>query len=235
MRLSDGTCLFAWPVANHILTAGWYYSDGSYHGAVDFGVSSGTPVFAVEDGVVNWVQKWDGKTTTGNQSYGNLIRIEHENYNGKKLETYYAHLSKILVNKGDKVKSGELIAYSGRSGNVTGSHLHFEVRLNRTRVNPLNWFDDDFTCKYNYVKLGEYVSVTIKGEDMKKQIITVENISKGDYEALKLKLSEMDKEPLTLYTITTPPLTQEQANTVYLECVSRQLTNGNYTSKWEGD
>lgn len=235
MTLSNGDILLLWPVTNHVLTAGWYYSDGSYHGALDFDVSVGSFVYAAEDGTVNWVQEWDGKTTSGNQSYGNLIRIEHEKYKGMKLETYYAHLSKIFVNNGDKVKAGELIAYSGNTGNTTGPHLHFEVRLAGSRVNPLNWLDNDFICKYDYVKLGEYTSVVVEGEKMVYQIITVKNISEGDYEALKEKLSAMDKEPSVLYTITTPPLTQNEADKIYLECVSRSLTNGNYTSKWEGD
>lgn len=235
MTLNNGERLLLWPVANHLLTAGWYYGDGSFHGALDFSASVGTCVYASEEGIVNWVQSWDGKTTTGNQSYGNLIRIEHEKYKGMKLETYYAHLSKILVKNGDKVKTGQVIAYSGNTGNSTGPHLHFEVRLAGSRNNPLNWLDSDFRCKYDYVKLGEYTSVVVEGEKMKRQIITVKSISKGDYDALKEKLSSMSKEPTTLYTIITPPLTQNEADNIYLECVSRSLTNGNYTSKWEGD
>lgn len=159
MRLFDGEVLLMWPLAQHTITAGWLYSDGSDHHALDFRASIGTPVYAAEEGVVNWRQDWDGKTKTGNQSYGNLIRIQHANYNDKKLETYYAHLSSICVKSGDTVSEGQLIGYSGNTGNSTGPHLHFEVRLNGSRCNPLNWLDSDFSKAYDYVILGEYVSV----------------------------------------------------------------------------
>ena len=162
MRYSDGTVLLHWPLNEHVLTAGWTYSDGSAHSAIDLRAAVGTPVFAAEGGTVNMVQYWDGKTTKGNQSYGNLIRIRHSDYKGRsQLETYYAHLSKILVSNGQTVSEGQLIGYSGNSGHSTGPHLHFEVRLNRGRYNPLNWLDDDFTCANTTVEahLGDYTSV----------------------------------------------------------------------------
>lgn len=161
MKLSNGERLFSWPLAQHVITAGWTYSDGSAHSAIDLRASVKTPVYASEDGFVNWVQTWDGKTKTGNQSYGNLVRIEHDSYNGKRLETYYAHLSSVSVRTGQTVKEGQLIGYSGQTGNCYGAHLHFEVRLDRTRVHPLNWLDADFTCSTNAVRanLGSYTSV----------------------------------------------------------------------------
>lgn len=159
MRLSNGEVLFAWPLATHTITAGWYYSDGKLHRAIDLRAAVGTPVYAAEDGTVDWVQVWDGKSTSGNQSYGNLVRIRHADYNGAKLQTLYAHLNRYCVTKGQAVKEGELIGYSGSTGNVTGPHLHFEVRLSGSRLNPLNWLDDDFACAYSTVRLGSYTSV----------------------------------------------------------------------------
>lgn len=159
MQLSNGERLFCWPLDYHVITAGWTYSDGSAHGALDFRASVGTPVYASESGTVNWVQTWDGKTKTGNQSYGNLVRIRHADYNGKKLETYYAHLSKVAVSNGQTVTECQLIGYTGNTGNSTGPHLHYEVRLAGGRVNPLNWLDADFTTAYSYVNLGTYKSV----------------------------------------------------------------------------
>lgn len=164
MRLSNNTVLLHWPLNEHIITAGWTYNDGSKHDATDFRASVGTPVFSSEPGIVNWVQYWDGVSTSGNQSYGNVIRIQHDNYQGsKKLETYYAHLSKILVTNGQTVTEGQLIGYSGNTGHTTGPHLHFEVRVNRNRSNPLNWLDDDFTCANSEVQkhLGSYKSVKV--------------------------------------------------------------------------
>ena len=171
MRLSDNTVLMHWPLNNHIITAGWTYNDGSAHNAIDLRASVGTPVFAAEPGTVNMVQYWDGKTTKGNQSYGNLIRIRHSNYQGtKQLETYYAHLSKILVSNGQTVSEGQIIGYSGNTGHSTGPHLHFEVRVNRNRSNPLYWLDDDFTCANPTVAkhLGTYKSVVVPEADKNK-------------------------------------------------------------------
>lgn len=159
MRLSNGDVLFDWPLNQHIITAGWLYSDGSTHHALDFRAAVGTPVYASEAGTVDWVQKWDGKTKTGNQSYGNLVRITHKAYDGKRLQTYYAHLDSVTVVYGQAVTEGQLIGYSGNTGNSSGPHLHYEVRLNGNRVNPLNWLDSDFSTAYDYVILDDYTSV----------------------------------------------------------------------------
>ncbi len=159
MRLSNKEVLFAWPLAAHTITAGWYYSDGKLHRAIDLRAAVGTPVYAAEDGTVDWVQTWNGHSTSGDQSYGNLVRIRHADYNGGKLQTLYAHLKESKVKYGQAVKEGELIGYSGNTGNSTGPHLHFEVRLNGTRCNPLNWLDDDFIVARSTVRLGSYTSV----------------------------------------------------------------------------
>ena len=159
-RLSNGEVLMNWPVADHRITAGWTYSDGSAHRALDFGVPEGTPIIAPEDAQVNWLQYWDGKTKTGNQSYGNSLKLLHAPYSMKTLETLYGHMKTILVKNGDKVKAGQVIGYSGNTGNSTGPHLHFEVRLNGVKCNPLNWLDDDFYKAYTTVNLGTFKSVT---------------------------------------------------------------------------
>ena len=162
MRLSNGEVLLRWPLSTHIITAGWTYTDGSAHNAIDLRAAVGTPVYAAEDGTVDWLQTWDGRTKTGMQSYGNAVRLRHAAYNGGILQTLYAHLKEIKVKCGQTVKEGELIGYSGNTGNSTGPHLHFEVRLNGTRYNPLNWLDADFSCASSAVQahLGNYISVT---------------------------------------------------------------------------
>ena len=162
MRLKNGEVLFIWPLALHILTAGWTYNDGSAHNAIDLRAAVGTPVYAAEDGTVDQVQAWDGRTKTGMQSYGNMVRIRHADYNGHTLQTRYAHLSRLCVAAGDTVKEGQLIGYSGATGNVQGAHLHFEVLCGGVRYNPLNWLDADFSCASSAVQahLGNYISVT---------------------------------------------------------------------------
>lgn len=149
MRLSNGEVLLAWPLAQHIITQGWFYNDGSLHRAIDLrtqlGNTSTQPVYAAEDGTVDQVQDWDGHTKTGMQSYGNMVRIKHAPYKGKPLQTRYAHLNRYCVKLGQQVKEGDLIGYSGTTGNVFGAHLHFEVILNGSRTNPLVWLDNDFT------------------------------------------------------------------------------------------
>ena len=164
MRLKTNEVLFAWPLAAHTITAGWYYSDGKLHRAIDLSAVVWTPVYAAEDGTVDWVQAWDGHSTSGNQSYGNLVRIRHADYNGGKLQTLYAHLSSVKVKSGQRVSEGELIGYSGNTGNSTGPHLHFEVRLNGARYNPLNWLDGDFDVASDSVRLGSYKSVVRPAE-----------------------------------------------------------------------
>ena len=163
MRLQNGEVLLRWPLDQHILTQGWYYNDGSLHQAVDLRTQIDNmyirPVYAAEDGTVDQTQDWDGHTRTGMQSYGNMVRIKHAPYKGKTLQTRYAHLSSYCVKVGQKVKEGELIGYSGVTGNVFGAHLHFEVILNGKRTNPLVWLDSDFTTANGHVftyRTGEH-------------------------------------------------------------------------------
>lgn len=148
MRLSNGEVLLAWPLDIHVLTQGWYYNDGSLHQAVDLRTQIDNmyirPVYAAEDGTVDQTQDWDGHTRTGMQSYGNMVRIKHANYKNKTLQTRYAHLSSYCVKYGQRVKEGEIIGYSGVTGNVYGAHLHFEVLLGGKRTNPLTWLDDAY-------------------------------------------------------------------------------------------
>jgi murein DD-endopeptidase MepM/ murein hydrolase activator NlpD len=100
------------------------------HGGVDFAAPIGTPVYSAEAGVVIEI-------TNKNTGYGKSIVIEHES----NVKTRYAHLSKILVMKGDRVQPNHLIGLVGATGNTRGvrsaSHLHFEVIIDRKKYNPL--------------------------------------------------------------------------------------------------
>lgn len=94
------------------------------HTGLDIGAAGGTPIRVAADGVVTRAA-WTG-------TYGNLVVVSH----GNGIETYYAHCSRILVKVGQKVNSGDTIALVGSTGNSTGNHLHFEVRIDGVPVNP---------------------------------------------------------------------------------------------------
>ena len=94
-----------------------------FHPGVDYGVQTGTNVYAHDSGTVTIVGNGGG--------YGNYIEIDHGSY-----RTRYAHLKSIGVSRGQKVSAGQVIAKSGNTGNSTGPHLHFEVLVNGKKVNP---------------------------------------------------------------------------------------------------
>ena len=160
MILHNGDVLFGWPLQSHVITAGWFYNDGSLHRALDFRAAVGTPVYAAADGTVKTAYRWNGRRTQGDtNSYGNMLKLRHADYRGGRLETLYAHLSKLCVAQGETVYEGQLIGYSGDTGNCYGAHLHFEVRYKNRRVHPLNWLDADFAAASTAVRLGGYQSV----------------------------------------------------------------------------
>lgn len=119
----------AYPTVYRSISAGYpNYSSGRYHGGVDFPCPSGTAVCAAEAGTVIVAKNL-------NYSYGHYLIVDH----GNGLSTLYAHNTTLLVGVGDHVSKGQQIATSGSTGNSTGPHCHFEVRVNGTRVNPLNY------------------------------------------------------------------------------------------------
>lgn len=118
------------------ITAGFGYrknpftSRGTeFHDGIDFAASYGETVSATGDGIVIFAG-W-------NAGYGRMVIISH----GYGLTTLYAHNSKLLVKQGDKVKKGQAVSKAGNTGRSTGTHLHYEVKLNGKNVNPANYFD----------------------------------------------------------------------------------------------
>ena len=99
----------------------------SEHTGLDIAASRGTQIKAVANGIVTFAE-YSG-------SYGYLIKVDH----GNGVETWYAHTSKMYVKKGEEVKAGDVIALVGSTGNSTGPHLHFEIRINGEHVNPQNY------------------------------------------------------------------------------------------------
>lgn len=115
----------------------------SVHRAVDLGREhiTGEPVIAHSAGtVVSCVTgRKNEQGATGTASYGNYVKLDH----GDGYETLYAHLASVTVKKGQRVKRGEVIGTMGNTGNSYGVHLHFEVRLDGDRVDPMPYLDAD--------------------------------------------------------------------------------------------
>ncbi len=102
-----------------------------FHSGVDLGVPMGTAVKCSNSGVVTFVGWYGG--------YGKVVIVNHGIYKGKPVSTLYAHLSSYSVSQGAKVSRGQVIARSGSTGYSTGPHLHFEVRVNGSPVNPYSY------------------------------------------------------------------------------------------------
>lgn len=189
---SSGEWLFDWAVdAPHQLTQG-FINDGNGIDIVTTTVQSSglKPIYAAESGFVDQVQYWDGKTRTGMQSYGNMVRINHGTYDGGLLQTRYAHMCKLLVKNGQNVYRGQIIGYMGTTGNSTGQHLHFEVIWKGKRHNPLNWLDNDFVNKYASVANGIYKSVK-RDEPKHLYYINAGPLSSGDFKTVTDLLKEL--------------------------------------------
>ncbi len=136
-RTPTGTLQWPLPVAGTITSQFGYRVDPitgevSSHTGTDIACAEGTPILAAADGTVtvaNGLDSWGG-------SYGYYIQIDH----GGGLETLYAHCSSICVATSQQLQAGQVIGYVGHTGRATGNHLHFEVRANGNRVNPLQNF-----------------------------------------------------------------------------------------------
>lgn len=128
----QGTGQLAWPVSGVITPGfGWrehpIFGRQIFHTGIDIGVDEGTPVHAADSGTVVYSGWMDG--------YGYAVVIDH----GNGISTLCAHNSDLAVSEGQSVSKGTVIAYAGSTGNATGPHVHFEVRVNGDPVNPLGY------------------------------------------------------------------------------------------------
>jgi murein DD-endopeptidase MepM/ murein hydrolase activator NlpD len=118
------------PIAHSYVTSGFggradpFGGGAAFHKGIDFHANLGDPVLAVADGVVSYAGVRSG--------YGNVVEIDH----GNGYVTRYAHNSRLLVQVGDLVRSGQQVAKAGSTGRSTGAHVHFEVWANGAVVNP---------------------------------------------------------------------------------------------------
>jgi murein DD-endopeptidase MepM/ murein hydrolase activator NlpD len=129
-----------WPVSGRLMDGFGQRSDpfsgeGAMHTGVDISVPFGTPVKATGDGIVvhaNW-----------NGGYGRCVIVDH----GNGYQTWYAHLSRMYVVEGDEIRKGEVVGAVGVTGRSTGAHLHYEVRIASTPVNPYRFLSRVLTAK----------------------------------------------------------------------------------------
>ena len=130
MRIAVEKIPYAMPLtSSYRFTSPFGRRWGRMHAGVDLAAPRGTPIFATADGVV---------VDAGRESgYGNVVRIQHE----FGFETVYAHQSKIRVKVGQQVSRGVQIGDMGSTGRSTGSHLHYEVRVNGQPVNPMTYLE----------------------------------------------------------------------------------------------
>lgn len=100
---------------------------GSFHGGLDQRSPAGTPVHAVDGGIVKIVREWN--------LHGRTVGIDH----GQGLESMYLHMSKVAVTEGAAVKKGDVVGYVGSTGRSTAPHLHWSLYVNGVTVNPRDW------------------------------------------------------------------------------------------------
>lgn len=117
-----GNGTFIWPASNRNVSGNDYWSG---HLGIDIAAATGAPIYAADSGLVVYAGSIGG-------GYGLMVMIDH----GNGYHTLYAHNSSLAVSCGQSVGQGQIIAYAGSTGNSTGPHLHFEVRLNGGFINP---------------------------------------------------------------------------------------------------
>ncbi len=129
---------FRMPV-DGIVTSRYGYRSGRHHSGIDLDLETGDTVRSAWSGKVRYAKYNEG-------GFGNLVVVRH--YNG--LETFYAHLSKLIVVPDQEVKAGDVLGLGGNTGRSYGSHLHFEVRFYDASINPEEVIDfDKKVCKDN--------------------------------------------------------------------------------------
>ncbi len=120
-----GNLHFIWPVAGGEISSHYGYRWGTIHGGLDIRAPRGTAVYAAESGTVELSRWYSG--------YGYCVIINH----GGGVKTLYGHASQLVAKQGQQVNKGDVIMLVGMTGQATGNHLHFEIRTNGTRINPL--------------------------------------------------------------------------------------------------
>ncbi len=118
------------------------YKTRKLHTGMDFTAPQGTPIYATGDGKIEKVRR-------SRRGYGNHVIVDH----GYGYQTLYAHMTKYIVYRGQKVKRGEIIGYVGSTGTSVAPHLHYEVIKNKRKINPVNYYYNDLSPEEYYKML----------------------------------------------------------------------------------
>lgn len=113
-----------WPTTARYVSSPFGYRGASLHTGMDIAGHYGDPIYAYKTGLVTF-SGWGGE-------YGYMLKVDH----GNGISSWYAHCSRLLVKAGDSVEMGQTIAKEGSTGNSTGNHVHFELRINGKAINP---------------------------------------------------------------------------------------------------
>lgn len=119
-----------WPVDGKVSSPFGKWRGSHKHQGIDIPMPAGTPIRAARNGVVS---RTGNNSTMGFRGYGNFVLMDH----GEGLQTFYAHCLSVAVVQGQRVMQGQIIGYVGSTGRSTANHLHFEVRINSTKVDPI--------------------------------------------------------------------------------------------------
>ncbi len=116
-----------WP-SDGLVSSGFGMRGGRFHGGIDISGERGTPIAAVDEGVV----LFSGR---GPDGYGNMVMLDH----GSGFITLYAHNERNVVQQGERVRRGQTVAFMGNTGRATGTHVHFEIHQHGRLVDPMRW------------------------------------------------------------------------------------------------
>ena len=152
---------FWWPINKEYCDTSYVSSKYGYRGYVGDGASTyhrGIDISGANCHGEGVIASYKGKVTeieTGSPSegYGNFVKIEHK-YKGKKIQTMYAHLSEVTVKKGQRVSTGQEIGKIGNTGTSYGAHLHFEIRIEEEKKDPLDKSKSPYVDKNNPYPTG---------------------------------------------------------------------------------
>lgn len=121
-----------WPVDGKVSSPFGKWRGSHKHQGIDIPMPAGTPIRAAKNGIV---ARTGNNSTMGFRGYGNFVLMDH----GDGLQTFYAHCLSIAVVQGQRVMQGQIVGYVGSTGRSTANHLHFEVRVNNNKVDPMRY------------------------------------------------------------------------------------------------